>query len=356
MPVDASRIPHDPRLAALREWIDACHPGRTWSIAPASADASFRRYFRIQFDDGNTLIAMDAPPEREDCRPFVTVAGLIADAGLNAPQVLGANLEQGFLLLTDLGHQTFLAAMKDEAAAVSGDGSASPPTARVDALYAAAIDALVQWQCASRPGVLPPYDAALLRRELDLFPQWYLGEHLGIAEAPGIRAMLEPVFATLIASALAQPRVWVHRDYMPRNLMISHPNPGILDFQDAVEGPITYDLVSLFRDAFISWPEAQVIDWTIRYWEQARKAGLPVDADFGEFYRVFEWMGLQRHLKVLGIFARLQHRDGKPDYLRDAPRFLRYVRGVAGRYGAFGGLAALIDRIEAREPGTGLTF
>jgi hypothetical protein len=359
MPVDTPSTPHDPRLAALRAWIDQCHPGRIRSIAPASADASFRRYFRIGFDDGSTLIAMDAPPEREDCRPFVQVAGLLGEAGLNAPQVRAADLEQGFLLLTDLGHQTFLAAMREDEAAAPTDDSArttASANARVDALYSAAIDALVQWQRASRPGVLPPYDAALLRRELDLFPQWYLGEHLGIAEEPGVRAMLEPVFATLIASALAQPRVWVHRDYMPRNLMISTPNPGILDFQDAVEGPITYDVVSLFRDAFISWPEAQVIDWTIRYWEQARKAGLPVDADFGEFYRVFEWMGLQRHLKVLGIFARLQHRDGKPDYLRDAPRFHQYVRGVAGRYGVFGGLAALIDRIEAREHRTGLSF
>jgi aminoglycoside/choline kinase family phosphotransferase len=213
----------------------------------------------------------------------------------------------------------------------------------------------VRWQAGSRANELPPYDAALLRRELDLFPEWYLGRHLGLAGDPAIGAMLEPVFEALIDSALAQPRVRVHRDYMPRNLMVSDPNPGILDFQDAVEGPITYDVASLFRDAFISWPEPRVLDWTVRYWERARAAGLPVDADFGEFYRAFEWMGLQRHLKVLGIFARLQHRDGKPAYLADAPRFHQYVRSVAERYGRFAGLTGLLDRIEARAPQTGYT-
>ena len=361
MPVDTPGTPHDARLEELCAWIALGHRRDTWTIAPASADASFRRYFRISFDNGTTLVAMDAPPEREDCHPFVQVAGLLHEAGLNAPQVVQANLERGFLLLTDLGRQTFLAAMTadgvgDSTADSTADSTDPAAYARADALYGAAITALVQWQCASRSHVLPPYDAALLRRELDLFPQWYLGEHLGIAAEPGLQTMLEPVFALLIASALAQPRVWVHRDYMPRNLMISTPNPGILDFQDAVEGPITYDLASLFKDAFISWPEARVIDWTIRYWEQARKAGLPVDADFGEFYRAFEWMGLQRHLKVLGIFARLQHRDGKPDYLRDAPRFHGYIRSVARRYNGFGGLAALLDRIEARETRSGFTF
>jgi aminoglycoside/choline kinase family phosphotransferase len=210
-----------------------------------------------------------------------------------------------------------------------------------------ATGALVQWQLATRPGELPPYDEALLRRELGLFPEWYAGRHLGRPLSAAQGAAFESVCALLVASALAQPAVYVHRDYMPRNLMVSEPNPGVLDFQDAVIGPISYDVASLMRDAFVSWEEARVLDWTVRYWEQARKAGLPVAADFSEFWRAFEWMGLQRHLKVLGIFARLTHRDGKEKYVADAPRFVAYARTVARRYAALLPLARLLDELQA---------
>ncbi len=286
---------------------------------------------------------MDAPPEHEDCRAFVKVAGLLEAAGLNAPRVLAQDLERGFLLLTDLGDTTFLAALQQDR------GRAGP-------LFTDATAALVRWQLASRDGVLPPYDEALLTRELSLFPDWYVGRHLGIELDTRQRSVLDAAFAAIVASNLAQPRVFVHRDYMPRNLMVTEPNPGILDFQDAVHGPITYDLASLYRDAFISWDEREVLDGCIRYWEQAREAGLPVAPDFGLFYRDVEWMGLQRHLKVLGIFARLKYRDGKNGYLEDTPRFIGYARATAGRYRELGPLAALLDELDQRAPQVGYTF
>jgi aminoglycoside/choline kinase family phosphotransferase len=210
-----------------------------------------------------------------------------------------------------------------------------------------AIDALVRWQLATRSGELPAYDEALLRREMNLFPEWYVGRHRKKQLTDAQAHALEQIFATLVKSALAQPAVYVHRDYMPRNLMLTDPNPGVLDFQDAVLGPISYDIVSLLRDAFISWDEERVLDWSVRYWEKARGARLPVPADFAEFWRAFEWMGLQRHLKVLGIFARINYRDGKPKYLEDTPRFLRYARAVAERYRELAPLARLLDEIEA---------
>jgi len=323
------------RLEALQQWLDARFGQGSYALAPASADASFRRYFRLTFPGSTrpSVIAMDAPPEKEDCEPFVHVASLLADAGLNAPRVLAQDLAQGFLLLSDLGTTTYLSAIDETNA---------------DRLFSEATDALVTWQLATRARELPPYDATLLRRELDLFPEWYLGRHLNVSLEAQARETLERIFALLIASALAQPKVYVHRDYMPRNLMVTNPNPGILDFQDAVHGPITYDVVSLFRDAFLSWDEERVLDWTIRYWEKARKHGLPVAADFADFYRAFEWMGLQRHLKVLGIFARIHYRDGKTGYLEDTPRFVGYVRAVASRYEALAPLLRLFDRIEGR--------
>ncbi len=328
------------RYALLQEWLDRQLAGRSFSLAPASADASFRRYFRVTLAD-TTLIAMDAPPPQENCRPFVHVAKLMAAAGLHVPAIMASDLESGFLLLSDLGNTTYLSAINEQNA---------------DQLFGDATDALVRWQLASRDGVLPPYDEALLRRELDLFPEWYLGRHIDLKLSGAQQESLQSVFSLILASNLAQPRVFVHRDYMPRNLMVSEPNPGVLDFQDAVHGPVSYDVASLFKDAFISWEEGRVLDWTVRYWEKARKAGLPVNPDFGEFYRDFEWMGLQRHLKVLGIFARICHRDGKPHYVRDAPRFLRYARDVAQRYPALSPLLQLLDRIEEREPAVGYTF
>ncbi len=302
--------------------------GASFSFTPASADASFRRYWRATLGAGRSYVVMDAPPEREDCRPFVRVAGMLHAAGLNAPQVLAQDLDQGFLLLTDLGTRTYLEELN---------------AANATALFADATDALLRWQLASRPGELPPYDEALLRRELNLFPEWYVGKHLRKSLSTSQGETLEKIFGLLVQSALAQPVVYVHRDYMPRNLMVCEPNPGVLDFQDAVLGPITYDMVSLVRDAFISWDEEQVLDWSARYWEKAKRAGLPVAADFAEFWRAFEWMGLQRHLKVLGIFARINYRDGKPKYLADTPRFLGYVRATTQRYAALSPLSRLIE-------------
>lgn len=329
------------RKEQLQRWIEARLKRPPLSVKAASADASFRRYFRVDCGD-RTLIAMDAPPAHEDCRPFVKVARLMADAGLNVPQVIAEDFENGFLLLSDLGSGGYLQALDAESA---------------PRLFADATDALIRWQLASRPDVLPPYDEALLRRELELFPEWYLQRHRGVTLGTVQRRMLDEVFNTVIQSNLAQPRVYVHRDYMPRNLMVCTPNPGVLDFQDAVFGPITYDVVSLFKDAFISWDEEQVLDWTVRYWEKAKRAGLPVDADFGAFYRDFEWMGLQRHLKVLGIFARLNYRDGKGAYLEDTPRFIAYVRAVASRYSALGPLLTLLDEVEGKAGASvGYTF
>ncbi len=298
-----------------------------------------------------TAIVMDAPPERENSAAFVHVARLMADAGLNVPRVLEQDLDQGFLLLTDLGNRTYLSALDP----------AHPQAAAP--LMMDAIDALIAWQCASVPDVLPPYDDALLRRELALFPDWYVGKHLGIALDDKQRATLEAAFDRIVAVNLAEARTFVHRDFMPRNLMVAsggvsagERNPGILDFQDAVHGPISYDVASLFKDAFISWDEEVVIDWTVRYWERAKKAGLKVPADFGDFHRDFEWMGLQRHLKVLGIFARINYRDGKPYYLTDAPRFIAYVRATANRYRALGPLLQLLDALEGRAVEYGYTF
>jgi N-acetylmuramate 1-kinase len=332
------------RTTALRTWLGGLFPAENWRLEPASADASFRRYFRISLADrGQSHIVMDAPPAQENCRPFIQVAALLRQAGLHAPEVLAQDLEQGFLLLTDLGATTYLTALQES-------------DANADALFGDATDALIAWQLASRPGVLPPYDATLLRRELDLFPDWYLARHLGLVLAPQQRQVLERMFALIMASNLAQPAVYVHRDFMPRNLMLSEPNPGILDFQDAVYGPITYDVASLLRDAFLSWDEEVELDCFVYYWERAKKAGLPVDPDFGEFYRQLEWMGLQRHIKVLGLFCRINYRDSKPHYMKDLPRFIGYARKVAERYAPLRPFAKLLDELEGRANEVGYTF
>lgn len=313
------------------------------SIRLASADASFRRYLRIDDETGASLIIMDAPPDKEDCRPFVRVAGLMQTAGLLVPRVLAWDEPRGFMLLDDLGRQTMMEVI-DPTRPEANQG-----------LYLRAVDALVAWQQASRPGVLPAYDEALLLRELQLFPDWYLSQHRGIVVEGSTRETLDATFSLIIARNLAAPAVYVHRDFMPRNLMIpgrpDEPRLGVLDFQDAVHGPITYDIASLMRDAFLSWDEEVVLDVTVRYWQAARKAGLPVDADFGEFWRAVEWMGLQRHLKVAGIFARLTLRDGKPKYLADTPRFIAYIRATARRYRELTPLLRLVDQVE----GTSMT-
>jgi aminoglycoside/choline kinase family phosphotransferase len=328
------------RSALLERWLTERFGAGSFVYAPASEDASFRRYFRVSVG-ARTYIAMDAPPEHEDCRPFVRVARLFAAAGVHVPAVLHENLGEGFLLLSDLGNRTYLQAL---------DAAAAP------ALYDDANEALIKIQLASRDGVLPEYDRALLLRELRLFPDWYVKRHLGVTPTPGQEEVLNAAFELILSNNLAQPRVFVHRDYHSRNLMVSEPNPGILDFQDAVYGPITYDLVSLYRDAYIGWDEQHQLDWVIRYWEKARKAGLPVDADFGSFYRDFELMGAQRQLKVLGIFARLFHRDGKSGYLKDMPLVMSYLRTACERYHALAPLLGLLDELEQRQPRAGYTF
>jgi N-acetylmuramate 1-kinase len=301
------------------------------SLCPASADASFRRYLRLDSRVHDSLIVMDAPPPQEDVRPFVKVAGLMQRAGLHGPQVLAADEAQGFLLLTDLGRTLYLDAFAD----------ASPRQA--DQLMRDAIAALVRWQLHVPGDVLPPYDETKLRSELQLFPDWCVVREHGVTWGDGERRTWQRVSDALVAAALAQPRVAVHRDWMPRNLMVADPNPAILDFQDAACGPIAYDVASLLRDAFWSWDEEREIDWAVRYWEQARRAGLPVGDDFGTFWRDIEWIGLQRHLKVLGIFCRLKHRDGKPRYAADLPRFFAYATRVATRYRELEPLMSLIE-------------
>ncbi len=338
----------DPRQAALAHWVAHTLGSTAFTLAPASADASFRRYFRATLasphglaPEATTLIVMDAPPPHEDCRPFVQVAALLHTAAVHAPAILAEDLERGFLLLSDLGTTTYLAALTADNART---------------LYLDAIDALLRFQRTSRPDALPPYDAALLKRELELFPEWYVGRHRGHVLTNAQRKVLDDIFARLVANNLAQPQVFVHRDFHSRNLMVSTPNPGVLDFQDAVCGPITYDLVSLLRDAYIGWDEERQIDLAVRYWERARKAGVPVHDDFGAFWHDFEWMGVQRQLKVLGIFARLCHRDGKDGYLKDMPLVMAYLRGACARYRELAPLLALLDELDARPRVVGYTF
>ncbi len=340
------------RRAAFEAWlarIAAAQRLRPETLRIASADASFRRYFRLDTEDGATRIVMDAPPAQEDSAPFVRVAGLMQAAGLRAAQVLDWDQAQGFMLLTDLGQRTMMEAIDP----------ARPQASRP--LYEQALQLLLQWQQASRPGVLPPYDEALLRRELALFPDWYLTKHRGAAVEGALRETLDKTFDLIVARNLAAPMIYVHRDFMPRNLMLGPGGElGIIDFQDAVFGPVTYDIASLMRDAFLSWDEEFVLDITVRYWERARRLGL-LDfedwaSDFGSFWRAVEWMGLQRHLKVAGIFARLTLRDGKPRYLADAPRFIAYIRHTAGRYRELTPLLRLLDQVEGTQAASGWAF
>ena len=342
------------RQLACISWLEAL--AQTHGLVPsslrvASADASFRRYLRVDTQAGASLIVMDAPPDKENCEPFVKVAKLMQLAGLKAPEVLAWHEAQGFMLLTDLGDQTMMSAI-----------DAKNPQAN-HALYMQAVDALIAWQLSSKAGVLPPYDQALLNRELSLFPDWYLAQHRQIDIQGKMRNTLDSTFKMLVTRNLASPSVFVHRDFMPRNLMMptgSDDALGVLDFQDAVYGPVTYDVASLMRDAFLTWEEDFVLDVTIRYWEKARKAGLldfeDWHQDFGVFYRAVEWMGLQRHLKVAGIFARLTLRDGKEKYLADAPRFIAYIRSTAARYIELRPLLRLIEEVEGKDGVTGFAF
>lgn len=349
------------RATAFGDWLASvatAHSLQTGSVRLASSDASFRRYFRVDTpggDMGKTCIIMDAPPDKENCESFVKVAHLMQRAGLSAPRVLAWDRNRGFMLLTDLGAQTMMELINPPA-----DVQAiAQPTAAVEAMYAQAVDALVQWQLASRPDVLPLYDEALLSRELALLPDWYVAQHRAIVLSASQQTTLDDAFKLITASnlqSLGSGRVFVHRDFMARNLMVTGGQLGVLDFQDAVYGPITYDIASLMRDAFLTWEEDFVLDITVRYWQKARAAGLHVGDDFGEFYRAVEWMGLQRHIKILGIFARLTSRDGKAKYLADTPRFIKYVRATCARYRQLGPLMVLLDQIEGNETRIGYTF
>lgn len=343
------------RERAFASWLQqlaTTHALVPHSLRTASADASFRRYFRIDRhaasdSDASTCIVMDAPPQHEDCRPFVRVAAVLRAGGVRAPAVLAWDEVQGFMLLEDLGHTTLLDALTGLDAA-----SAAP-------LYRAALDGLTTLQAIAPPQDLPVYDESLMRRELDLFVPWYAERHCGHSLDATERQSLGRCERLIVDACLAQPRVLVHRDYHSRNLMQPHRTgaaPGVIDFQDAVVGPVTYDLVSLLRDAYVDWDEETQLDWGIRYWERARRAGVPVHDDFGDFWRAFEWMGLQRHLKVLGIFARLNHRDGKAGYLADIPRVWRHAHRVAARYQGLGPLALLLERLAGTQRESGYTF
>jgi aminoglycoside/choline kinase family phosphotransferase len=336
----------DDRQQQLGAWLNTVLQQANFSLTIASADASFRRYFRVNlvapYLGFHTLIAMDAPPPQEDCTPFVNIAKLFLDAGLNVPQLIAQDLARGFLLLSDLGDDTYLSQLNSESA---------------PKLYLEATNALIELQIASKENVLPKYDETLLTREMQLFPDWYVSKHLNVSLTGEQQVILKNTFEVLNKNIISQGQVYVHRDFHSRNLMITKENnPGVLDFQDAVYGAISYDLVSLLKDAYISWEEEQIIDWAVRYWQPAKKAGLPVPDDFSEFYRDFEWMGAQRHIKVLGIFARLSHRDGKDGYLKDMPLVMIYLRKVCERYVELRPMLRLLNQLENVKPKEGYTF
>ena len=331
----------DVRLQHLKVWLDEqlaiLFAEQGWGTVPpatltaASSDASFRRYFRWE-GAGRSFVVMDAPPPQENCKPFVDIAFLLAKSGINVPKIYAEDLERGFLLLNDLGNKTYLDVIDSENA---------------DDLFKDALQALLAFQQLPMVAPLPSYDVALLRRELELFPEWYVKRELGIELDPAQQVLWQQVSDLLIDSALAQPKVLVHRDYMPRNLMRSEPNPGVLDFQDAVYGPVTYDVTCLFKDAFLSWPEERVRGWLEDYWQQAGALDIPVQPDFEDFLRASDLMGVQRHLKVIGIFARICHRDGKPRYLGDVPRFFAYIEAVIARRPELAELDVLLASLRA---------
>lgn len=329
------------RRGQLEAWLHLILDDRDFTLTDLAADAGARRYFRIKPSGEDSLVVMDAPVAHNDNQQFAFVANLLASHGLHVPKVSHANLKDGFLLLSDLGDETYLKVLNNENA---------------DKLFDDATTALIKLQSITELDLLSRYNAGLMSEELALFDNWYIQQHLNITLEENAQSSLNNVLKLITERCMSQPTVLTHRDYMPRNLMVCEENPGILDFQDARIGPISYDVISLFKDAFISWEEEQVLDWTIRYWEKARKASLPVPEDFGSFYEDVEWMGLQRHLKVLGIFSRLKHRDGKNHYILDAPRFLTYARNVAMRYNALKPLLLILDQIEGKTRQFGHTF
>jgi aminoglycoside/choline kinase family phosphotransferase len=338
----------DTRLALLKDWLATLDLVDVASIRPASADASFRRYFRAdvlaaqQGALGATLIVMDAPPERENVLGFIKVDEMLTHAGVSVPRIVATDYERGFMLMSDLGVTTYLQVLDHDNAST---------------MYAEALEALVKFQLTSQPDVLPEYDRAFLLREMNLFPEWFVGQHLKATLTEAQSAELQKVFEAILANVTAQQQVYVHRDFHSRNLMwMDAGNPGVLDFQDALYGPVTYDLASLLRDAYVQWDEELVLDWAIRYWQHAKSAGLPVNKDIDAFYKDFEYMGLQRHLKILGLFCRLAYRDGKMQFLADLPTVMDYVRKTASRYKDLKPLVRLLDTLEDKKPQVGYTF
>ena len=329
------------RHELINKWLHLVLEGHDFTLTDLAVDAGARRYFRITDLHEASLVLMDAPIAHNNVRQFTFIADLLASNGINVPNIVHANFEDGLLLLSDLGDETYLKSLKQENA---------------NQLFDNATTALVKIQTIQDVRLLGKYDATLMDQELALFNDWYIEKQLNIQLNENTQDSLQNILKLITERCVSQPSVLVHRDFMPRNLMVCNNNPGILDFQDAAIGPITYDVVSLFKDAFISWEEEEIIDWTIRYWEKARKVSLPVPSDFGEFYEDLEWMGLQRHLKVLGIFSRLKHRDGKSHYISDELRFLTYIRDVAQRYGALKPLLKILDQLEGKTQKVGHTF
>jgi aminoglycoside/choline kinase family phosphotransferase len=339
--IDLESVFNPSRYSRMSDWVSRDLDLADIKIVPLAADAGLRRYFRISPENRPTYVLMDAPVEHNDIKQFKYVANLIRSSGIDSPEIISENTAEGFLILTDLGDKTYLEALNVNTA---------------DRLFDEATDALVKWQLASNPTALPEYTEKILLSELNLFTDWYLGKHKGLTLQDTKLTALNNVFQKIIARNRSETFVFVHRDFMPRNLMVTENNPGVLDFQDALYGPISYDVISLFKDAFISWEEEQVLDWTIKYWERAKKASLPVPHDFGVFYEQVEWMGVQRHLKVLGIFARLNYRDGKSSYISDTPRFVSYILAVARRYQELKPLVSILEDVEDSPSSTGFTF
>ncbi len=326
-----AKVAIDPlnRHEQLVRWVECWCDGVAFTLHPLTGGASARNFFRLELADGRpTLIVRDSPAHGDSHR-FARVARLLADGGVHAPNVIAQDLERGFLLISDLGDTSYLSALNRDNA---------------NSLFEAATNALIRWQLASRPGVLPSVDEALLRREMDLFAEWYVERHLGMMLGPDERRSFEDVVAAIVARNLSQPTVYVHRDYTARNLMVCDLIPGVLDFQDAMLGPVTYDVASLFWTSSHDWPEERVRNWTFRYWEKAGSAGVPVQDRIDEFRDDLQWTSVQRHLKVLGVFARLNYRDGKPQYLENSPRLVRRIRAVAVRYDALAPLLEILDR------------
>ena len=321
------------RELQIATWLNNTLKSQEYTINPASSDASFRRYFRV-VSNNQSYILMDAPPDKENSKPFVDIANILFKAGLNVPKIHEANLKEGFLLLSDLGNKTYLEALNPQNAA---------------SLYQDAYIAVINIQKNAETHALRVYDDSLLRQELQLFPDWYLKFHKSYVLNDSEKYILNLTFDLLINNIRSHTEVFVHRDFHSRNLMVCdgepRQNPGILDFQDALKGSIVYDLVSLFKDAYIVWEEEKIIDWLIRYWELAKKNGIKVQEDFAEFYRDFEWMGVQRHLKVLGIFARLNYRDHKANYLNDLPTVENYLRKACERYRELRPLLNMINKL-----------